>query len=57
MDEKKTLDCFKWPVMSSDLNPIEHLWKELKLTVGKIQPSNQRELEQFPQEGYCQTTS
>ena len=36
--------------MSPDLNPAEHLWKELKPAAGRRQPSNLRELEQFDQE-------
>uniref|UniRef100_A0A0E9QMW4 Tc1-like transposase DDE domain-containing protein n=1 Tax=Anguilla anguilla TaxID=7936 RepID=A0A0E9QMW4_ANGAN len=36
--------------MSPDLNPTEHLWKELKLAVGRRHPSNLRKLEQFVQE-------
>lgn len=37
----------EWPAKSPDLKPIEHLWK---LAVGRQQPSNLRELEQFAQE-------
>uniref|UniRef100_A0A8C5WJP2 Transposase n=1 Tax=Leptobrachium leishanense TaxID=445787 RepID=A0A8C5WJP2_9ANUR len=37
----------KWPAMSLDLNPIEHLWRDLKIAVGKRHPSNKRDLEQF----------
>uniref|UniRef100_A0A8C5MI51 Rap1 GTPase-GDP dissociation stimulator 1 n=1 Tax=Leptobrachium leishanense TaxID=445787 RepID=A0A8C5MI51_9ANUR len=37
----------KWPAMSPDLNPIEHLWRDLKIAVGKRRPSNKRDLEQF----------
>uniref|UniRef100_A0A8C5MI76 Tc1-like transposase DDE domain-containing protein n=1 Tax=Leptobrachium leishanense TaxID=445787 RepID=A0A8C5MI76_9ANUR len=37
----------KWPAMSLDLNPIEHLWRDLKIAVGKRRPSNKRDLEQF----------
>ncbi|KAK6488971.1 SH3 domain-containing YSC84-like protein 1 [Huso huso] len=39
--------------MSPDLNPIEHLWKELKLAVWRRHPSNLRQLEQFAQEEWA----
>uniref|UniRef100_A0A8C5MF59 Tc1-like transposase DDE domain-containing protein n=1 Tax=Leptobrachium leishanense TaxID=445787 RepID=A0A8C5MF59_9ANUR len=32
----------KWPAMSPDLTPIEHLWRDLKIAVGKRCPSNKR---------------
>lgn len=41
----------KWPGISPDCNPIEQLWKELKLAAGKRHPSNLRELEPFAQAG------
>ena len=40
----------KWPAMSRDLNPIEHLWRDLKTTVGSRHPSNLRHLEQLAKE-------
>ena len=40
----------KRPALSSDLNPIEHLWGDLKTAVGRRHPSNIGELEQFVQE-------
>ena len=40
----------KWPAMSPDLNPIEHLGGDLKTAVGRRHPSNVGELEQFAQE-------
>ena len=43
----------KWPSMSPDLNPIEHLWKELKLAVWRRHPSNLKHLEQFDQEEWA----
>ena len=43
----------KWPSMSPDLNPIEHLWKELKHAVWRRHPSNLRQLEQFAHEEWA----
>ena len=40
----------KWPAMSPDLNPIEHLWRDLKTAVGRRHPSNLRHLEQLAEE-------
>ncbi len=40
----------KWPAMSPDLNPIEHLWRDLKTAVGRRHPSNLNDLEQFAKE-------
>ena len=36
--------------MSPDLNPIEHLWRDLKTAVGRRHPSNLRHLEQLVKE-------
>uniref|UniRef100_A0A3Q0RXG1 Tc1-like transposase DDE domain-containing protein n=1 Tax=Amphilophus citrinellus TaxID=61819 RepID=A0A3Q0RXG1_AMPCI len=36
--------------MSPYLNPIEHLWRDLKIAVGRRHPSNMRDLEQFAKE-------
>lgn len=39
-----------WPSMSPYLNPIEHLWRGLKIAVTRRHPSNLRDLEQFARE-------
>lgn len=48
--ERKHWRLIKWPAMSPDLNPIEHLWRDLKMAVWRRHPSNLRDLEQFAKE-------
>ena len=43
----KYLNALEWPRQSSDLNPIENLWYDLKIAVHQRNPSNLKELEQF----------
>ncbi len=38
----------EWPSQSPDLNPIEHLWRDLKMAVHQRLPSNLTELERIP---------
>jgi transposase len=40
----------EWPSQSPDLNPIEHLWAELKKRVRARRPTNLTQLHQFCQE-------
>ncbi|KAI3376840.1 hypothetical protein L3Q82_000420 [Scortum barcoo] len=39
-----------WPSQSPDLNPIEHLWRDLKMAVHQHSPSNLTELERIKEE-------
>ena len=43
----KHLNVLEWPSQSPDLNPIENLWYDLKISVHQRNPSNLKELEQF----------
>uniref|UniRef100_A0AAZ3PRB3 Tc1-like transposase DDE domain-containing protein n=1 Tax=Oncorhynchus tshawytscha TaxID=74940 RepID=A0AAZ3PRB3_ONCTS len=40
----------EWPSQSPDLNPIEHLWTELKKRVRARRPTNLTQLQQLCQE-------
>lgn len=48
--ETKRWRVLRWSAMSLDLNPIEHLWRDLKIAVARRHPSNLRNLEQFAKE-------
>ncbi len=45
-----TVTVLEWPNQSPDLNPIEHLWRDLKMAVHQRLPSNLTELERICKE-------
>jgi hypothetical protein len=44
---------FDWPSQSPDLNPIKHLWAELKKSVRARRPTNLTQLHQLCQEEWA----
>jgi hypothetical protein len=46
----KSLNVLEWPSQSLDLNPIEHLWRDLNIAVQRCSPSKLTELERICRE-------
>ena len=46
----KSLNVLEVPIQSSVLNPIQHLWRDLKIAVQRHSPSNLTELKRICKE-------
>uniref|UniRef100_A0AAY5K6B9 Tc1-like transposase DDE domain-containing protein n=1 Tax=Esox lucius TaxID=8010 RepID=A0AAY5K6B9_ESOLU len=50
---KKHLKVLEWPSQSPDLNPIENLWRELKVHISQRHPRNLKDLEKVCMEEWA----
>ncbi|KAG2456023.1 TCB1 transposase, partial [Polypterus senegalus] len=51
--QDNSVNVLEWPSQSPDLNPIEHLWRDLKMAVHQRFPSNLMELERCCKEEWA----
>ncbi|KAG2465191.1 TC1A transposase, partial [Polypterus senegalus] len=51
--QDNSVNVLEWPSQSPDLNPIEHLWRDLKMAVHRCFPSNLMELERCCKEEWA----
>ena len=47
--QRKKIKLLQWPSQSPDLNPIENLWKELKIRIHRRDPQNHQDLKITPE--------
>lgn len=50
--DDQDFETMGWPAQSPDLNPIEHMWKEVDVFVKNLRPSNKHELYQTVSEAW-----
>ncbi|KAG2468130.1 TCB1 transposase, partial [Polypterus senegalus] len=51
--QDNSVNVLEWPSQSPDLNPIEHVWRDLKMAVHRCFPSNLMELERCCKEEWA----